>query len=218
MRWVLAGFLAVILLIIALMGWRGMTSVRRPLMLIPDMDIQPRYDAQAESAFFADGRTMRPTPAGVVAFGGLDYFSDAGSPRKNGDLLAEDDAFYRGKVGKTFVSKAPIEVDLPLLRRGRERFNIHCAVCHGATGFANGITTQYGLMGVPSYHDTRIRTMPDGEIYNTITNGKNTMTAYGHQVAVRDRWAIVAYIRALQRSQNASVNDIPASARAELNQ
>jgi mono/diheme cytochrome c family protein len=217
MRWVFAGFFGVIVLIIATMGWRGMTSERRPLMLVPDMDIQPRYDAQAESAFFTDGRTMRPTPAGVVAYAGPDYFSDAGSPRLNVDLLAEDDAYYRGKAGKEFVAKMPVKVDLALLRRGRERFNINCAVCHGATGAGNGITTQYGLVGVPTYHDQRLRSMPDGEIFNTITNGKNSMTAYGHQVEYRDRWAIVAYIRTLQRSQNATEADVPASALGEMN-
>lgn len=217
MRWVFAGFFGLIVIIIGVMGLRGMTSERRPLMLIPDMDFQPRYDAQAESDFFSDGRTMRPTPLGVVAFAGPDYYSDAGSIRANPDLLAEDDGYYRGKSGKAFLDILPIEIDLPLLRPGRERFNIHCAVCHGATGAGNGITTQYGLVGVPTYHDQRLRTMPDGEIFNTITNGKNMMTAYGHQVAVHDRWAIVAYIRALQRSQNATEADVSASARAELN-
>ena len=216
MRWVFAGFFGVVIAMITLLGWRGMTSARRPLMLVPDMDFQPRYNAQAESAFFADGRTMRPTPTGVVAYGGLDYVSDAGSPRQDANLLAEDDSYFRGKIGKTFVAKNPLQFDLPLLRRGRERFQINCVVCHGATGAGNGITTQYGLVGVPSYHDQRLRTMPDGEIFDTITNGKNSMTAYGHQVVPRDRWAIVAYIRALQRSQNATEFDVPAAARAEL--
>ena len=102
------------------------------------------------------------------------------------------------------------------MERGRERFSITCAMCHGATATGNGITKQYGLATVVTLQDDRIRKMADGEIFNTITNGKNTMMAYGPNIMVADRWAIIAYLRALQRSQNASINDVPEEHHAEM--
>ncbi len=103
------------------------------------------------------------------------------------------------------------------MERGKQRFNINCAVCHGMTAAGDGITKQYGLATVVSLQDERIRKMADGEIFNTITNGKNTMLPYGPNVMVIDRWAIIAYLRALQRSQNATEADVPPERRAELN-
>ena len=202
---------AIIGLTVALLGFRGMTSSRRPLMLIPDMDDQPRYEAQSESRFFADGRTNRVPPAGTVAFGGRDYASDAGHPRQDPDFLEADSRLFRGKEGDKWVAKNPLPLSMAVLARGQERYQIHCAVCHGNVGAGDGIATKYGMAGVPSYHDQRLRTMPDGEVFNTITNGKGLMMPYGPQVKVRDRWAIVAYLRALQRSQNASLADVPRS-------
>lgn len=218
MRWVLAWGMLLIVSAVGFLGVRGMIADRRPLMLIPDMDDQPRYDAQSESTFFGDGRTMRTPPANTIAFGGPDYFSDAGSIRQNPDLLAADDAIYRGKRDGKLVAHNPLAVDMALLERGRDRFNIHCAVCHGEAGYGNGIVTRYGLVGVPSYHDDRLRAMPDGELFHTITEGKGQMMPYGPQVRPHDRWAIIAYIRSLQRSQNATWADVPAEARAEVAQ
>ena len=194
---------------IGVLGFRGQVSENRPWMLIPDMDFQPRYESQAESPFFADGRTNRTPPAGTVAFGGGDYYSDSGRPTINADYARLDDAYYRGKVGEQWLAKSPEPITLALLERGQERYNVYCAVCHGATGRGNGITTQYGLKGVANYHDARLVTMADGEIYNTIANGKGTMMGYGAQIKPRDRWAIVAYLRALQRAQNAKLSDVP---------
>jgi mono/diheme cytochrome c family protein len=214
---VVLGVFGLGVLAVALLGVRGVTSERRPLMLFPDMDFQPRYDAQEPGPFFADGRAMRTPPSGTVPFGGADYASDAGSPKAGRDFLQDDPRYYRGKEGDGWVARVPVKVDMALLDRGRERFNINCAVCHGETGSGDGITTKYGLVGVPSYHDDRLRKMADGEIFHAITNGKGIMMPYGHQVKVRDRWAIVAYVRALQRSQNATLDDVPAEHRAELN-
>ena len=129
---------------------------------------------------------------------------------------AGTDYYDTGKMGTNWGSGIPIEVNAELLRRGQQRFNITCAMCHGATAAGDGITKQYGLATVVSLQDDRIRKMADGEIFNTITNGKNTMMAYGPNVVVADRWAIIAYLRALQRSQAATVNDVPAEHRTEL--
>jgi hypothetical protein len=201
---------------VSLMGFRGAQSDRRPLLIVPDMVVQPRYHAQDESPFFPDGRAMRTPPAGTVAFGGADYTSDAGSPRLNPDLLGGDDRYYRGKQGSGWVSRNPLKIDLALLKRGQERYDIFCAPCHGATGSGNGLMLQYGLVGVASISDEFHALMPDGEYFNVITNGKGRMLGMASQVKVGDRWAIVAYLRALMRSQNASLGDIPEVKRGEL--
>jgi mono/diheme cytochrome c family protein len=110
-----------------------------------------------------------------------------------------------------------MEVTPEVIAHGQERFNISCKVCHGATGAGNGIAGKYGLVAIANLHQQRIRDMADGEIFNTITHGKNTMMGYGDRIQVQDRWAIVAYIRALQKSQGgATINDVPATERAKL--
>jgi len=232
MKRVVGGILIVALLIFLILGVRGRRNGNTPLMLVWDMDFQPKYKPQAYSPYFADGRTQRTPPAGVVAFdgggerGGADpeggraiyggYSSDAGSPKLNADLLRKDDVYYRGREGNDFVGKMPVEVDAALLRRGRERYTVNCVYCHGATGAGNGITTQYGMVGVPTYHDGRLRGVGDGYLFDVITNGKNTMMPYGHQIKVGDRWAVVAYVRALQRAAAAAEVDVPEIYRGEL--
>jgi mono/diheme cytochrome c family protein len=186
-------------------------------MAISDMDFQPRYNPQGSSPLFSDGRAMRSPPAGTVPFGGADYDSDAGLPRPNPDFLRDDDAYYLGKQGGAWVAKNPLKVDAALLKRGQERYNIYCALCHGATGAGNGIMTGYGMVGVASITDQLHRLMSDGEYFGVISNGKGRMMAYSPQIKVRDRWAIVAYIRALMRSQSAMLPDVPESMRRELN-
>jgi mono/diheme cytochrome c family protein len=218
----------------------GAKSDRPPVHFIDDMKYQPKYRPQGESAFFPDGRAQRLPVVGTVPFGGADYYSDAGSPLRSerppleNDFLREDDRIFRGRAGPdttdpktgqpvpSFVKTIPPEVvksfaGYPrMLERGRERYTINCAPCHGAAGYGNGITTQYGMNAVANYHDPRLRegTYPDGELFHVITNGKNSMAGYGPQVNPRDRWAIVAYVRALQLSQNTPAADVPASVRA----
>jgi hypothetical protein len=126
------------------------------------------------------------------------------------------DYYNTGKMGDHWGTGIPLEVTRELMERGQQRFNITCAMCHGAAAAGSGITKQYGLATVVTLQDERIRKMSDGEIFNTITNGKNTMMAYGPNIIVPDRWAIIAYLRALQRSQNAVIGDVPEEHRAEL--
>jgi mono/diheme cytochrome c family protein len=167
------------------------------------MDRQPKLRPQEASAFFADGRVERPLPAGVVA---------------RGDLRT-DAALYQGRAGAgewTRSVPAALTVDARFLQRGRERYAFSCAPCHGALGDGNGITKAYGMGATPTFHDDRIRSMAEGELFNTITNGKGTMMGYADKVVPEDRWAIVAYVRALQRAQHGSVADVPAAHKAEL--
>jgi mono/diheme cytochrome c family protein len=130
----------------------------------------------------------------------------------------EDTPFQTGRVtGATnFVEILPVPMTAQLLSRGRERYQIHCLPCHGALGDGKGITSKYQMVGMANFHDKRLVTMADGEIFNTITHGKNLMSAYGANVDPADRWAIVAYVRALQRSQLGTMDDVPEPMRAAL--
>jgi mono/diheme cytochrome c family protein len=216
MRWIFLAVALIIAAFVSAMGTRGVRSERRPLMLLPDMDFQPRYGAQDQSPFFRDGRAMRTPPAGTVPFGGGDLESDAGFPRQNPDFLQADSRYYRGKQGDAWVTSIPVKVDLALLRRGRERYDIFCAICHGGTGSGKGLMTEYGLVAVASITDELHSLMPVGQYFDAITNGKGRMMPSAPQVNVADRWAIIAYIRALARSQNASLSDVPEARRGEL--
>ena len=225
----LRGFLVIFLLctiaIIAVFGFRGQTSTGPPLELFPDMVRQMKVRAQAPLNFFADGRGPRLPVAGTVPIGyempkageNEQPAADVGPwshPRAG--FSAGTDYYSTGKMGDHWGTGIPTTVTRELMERGQERFNITCAMCHGETAAGNGITKQYGLATVVSLQDERIRKMSDGEIFNTITNGKNTMMAYGPNIIVADRWAIIAYLRALQRSQNAPIADVPEDHRAEL--
>ena len=117
-----------------------------------------------------------------------------------------------------FVATIPVAINETLLERGRQRFDINCSPCHGAAGDGKGITTKYGMVAVANFHDPRLVKMSAGEIFDTITNGKNLMGAYGANIDIQDRWAIVAYMRALQRSRLAVLDEIPENERAALQQ
>jgi mono/diheme cytochrome c family protein len=221
----LAFFLAVVA-VVAVAGFRGETSAKSPIQIFNDMKWQPRYDAQHESGFYADTRAARPIVPGTVPLGYTSpkayYTTGANNNAAVKDPGAFSDApdyYNTGKFGDVYGDGIPSgagEINQAFLDRGHERFNVNCAPCHGATGAGNGIVKQLGLSTVANLHDARIRTMPDGQIFNTITNGKNTMGAYGSNVTVEDRWAIISYLRALQRSQQAALADVPVANRAQF--
>jgi mono/diheme cytochrome c family protein len=226
----LRGFLLIFVLsgitLVAIFGFRGEHSSGSPLEVFPDMVRQMKVRAQAPSGFFADGRGSRLPINGTVPIG-YDMPKaeamatpaaavDVPPPRLRTAFSEGTDYYNTGKMGQQWGTGFPADVTQALMDRGRERFNITCAMCHGATAAGNGVTKLYGLTTVVTLQDDRIRKMADGEIFNTITNGKNTMMAYGPNVTVNDRWAIIAYLRALQRSQNATVADVPEDHRAEL--
>ena len=219
----LRGFLLIFALsgiaLVAVFGFRGQKSTGSPLEIFPDMVRQPKVRAQAPLNFFADGRGPRMPINGTVPIG----YEMPGPHPGGGEAQTHSvgfsvgtDYMNTGKMGNNWGTGIPIPVTAQLLQRGHERFNITCAMCHGATAAGNGITKSYGLATVVTLQDDRIRKMSDGEIFNTITNGKNTMLAYGPNIPVQDRWAIIAYLRALQRSQNATAADVPPEHRADL--
>lgn len=165
-----------------------------------DMQDQPKLMPDGASTFFADGRANRPRVPGTVVYGSFH----------------EDPAYYEGKVDGRPVTEMPVPVTRQLLERGRERYDIYCSPCHDRTGDGNGMIVQRGFRRPPSFHIPRLREAPVGHFYDVITNGFGVMLNYSAQVPVEDRWAIVAYIRALQLAQNATENDVPADERAKL--
>jgi mono/diheme cytochrome c family protein len=211
MRYAYYTLLFAVVLLVSVMGFRGMRSTQPPIEVFPDMDRQARYKPQAESKFFADGRADRPRVAGTVPRG-RDVMGAA-----DDTYLRADDARFQGKAGDgSFVAVMPVEISETMIRHGRDRYMIYCAPCHGALGDGNGITKQYGMVATPTFHEDRLRQMPHGEIFNTITHGKNTMMPYADKLAPDERWAVVAYMRALQRAHHASINDVPLEKRGEL--
>ena len=219
----LRGFLLISLLltiaIIAVFGFRGQKSTGSPLEIFPDMVRQMKVRSQAPLSFFADGRGPRLPVAGTVPIGyEMPKAEKTAAPQAQPrvSFSVGTDYYNTGKMGGNWGTGIPVEATPELMERGQQRFNITCAMCHGATAAGNGIIKQHGLATVVTLQDERIRKMADGEIFNTITNGKNTMMAYGPNIIVADRWAIIAYLRALQRSQNAAIADVPENHRAEL--
>jgi len=176
-------------------------SENPPVHLNPNMDDQPKYEALEESKFFIDHSAMRVPVEGTVARG----------------QLHDDPVYYHGKneTGK-FIRKMPVVTDLQLLKHGQERFNIYCTPCHGQSGYGQGIVVKKGFLPPPSFHLDRLRNVEDGYVFDVISNGIRNMPAYRAQIPVPDRWAIVAYFRALQRSQNATIKDIPEEIRETL--
>lgn len=175
---------ALALVLLALSGCaRGCTSSRPPVHLNPNMDIQPRYEPQAGSAFFYNGAAMRPPVAGTVARG----------------ELRDESPFWTGKdAAGAFVTAIPMAVDEAVRERGAERFDIYCAACHDKGGDGKGILYERGKVPTPSFHEDRLLRMPDGQLFDTITNGFGLMPSYRYPVPVSDRWAIIVHLRALQ--------------------
>lgn len=216
----------VTILVVSIAGLRGCKTKRPPIEIFPDMVRQSKVKAQAPSDFYADGRGARDPVHGTVPVGYAPPVTKKQEEAAKGATMSgpyevvlftgKENYANTGKNGTNWGNGIPFTATLATLERGRERYQIQCAVCHGTTGAGNGIATKYGLVGVASLHQQRLRDMSDGEIYNTIVNGKNTMLGYGASIQVPDRWAIVAYIRALQRSQNATLADVPASEQAAL--
>lgn len=186
---------------------RAVREDQTRIQIFQDMDNQPRYNPQAPSAIFADGRAMRPEIPGTVARGQLN----------------ENDAVYRGQVNGEWVADIPLPITEAFVRRGQDRYAIFCATCHGLNGAGTGPTHQRAVkLGEPrwvpptSLLSEQVRERPPGHLFNTITHGIRNMAAYGPQIAPEDRWAIVAYIQALQLSRNASIEDVPPHERDRL--
>jgi mono/diheme cytochrome c family protein len=212
MRYFFLVYALVALLVVGIFGLRGQKFSKPPIRIFPDMDEQDKLRAQKPDPFFADGHGGRLpvsqtqprgfNPEGASVIGGIPEYEFGG----------QTGYYYTGHVGDYFGAGMPEELKLTnesagvLIRRGKERFGIYCAVCHGASANGQGMTLNYGVPGIanlqlPTFH---AETYPDGRLFNTITNGKGLMSGYGYNIPVRDRWAIVAYVRTLQAAKASS--------------
>lgn len=188
---------------------RDLLVIRLTLCLLPfafllsscnDMEHQPKFKPLAPSPFFADGRSARQPVADTVA---------------RGDLRM-DELLYTGKIKGKEATEFPFPVAAQDLARGHERYDIFCSVCHGRVGDGQGMIVKRGFPPPPSYHTGRLRQAPVGHYFDVITNGYGQMYSYAERIPVKDRWAIIAYIRALQLSQNASISELPPQDQAAL--
>jgi mono/diheme cytochrome c family protein len=165
-----------------------------------DMHDQPRYTALKASSFFADGSSARPLPAGTVARG----------------QLRDDAVLYTGKVGDDDAMEFPLPVNEALMARGRVMYDAYCSHCHGVTGAGDGMVVQRGFTKPPILYEERLRSAPVGHFFDVITNGFGAMPDHAAQIKVEDRWAIAAYLRALQAAGSATIDDVPAAERERL--
>ena len=213
MRHVLLILLTVVAVVIGIAGLRGHLSRKPPVEIIPDMNYQFKLRPEAADSFFANDHTSQLPPPGTVAR------SQPLQTDKGPVYPYQDSPVNTGRITGTtnFLATNPLPITPAFLQHGREQFQIYCTPCHGALGDGNGITKKIGAMpAVANLHDKRIVEMADGEIFNTVTHGKGLMGAYGPTVSIQDRWAIIAYLRALQLSWLGSTNDLPPAERTAL--
>lgn len=213
MRYFILIFGVVVVGLVLVAGRQGDLSRNRPIQIFPDMKRQAKLRPQNANGFFANGLTSQLPQPGTIA---------QSKPR----LVAgrevypfEDAPVNTGRVAGTtnFVELNPYPVTAPFLARGQERFNIYCAPCHSQLGDGNGVPKKINAMAiVANLHDKRIVELTDGELFNTVSYGKNNMQGYAPQIPVEDRWAIIAYLRALQLSRLGSVDDLAPETRAKL--
>jgi mono/diheme cytochrome c family protein len=214
MRYFIAILALSIAVVVGIFGCRGTHFKKPPIYVFPDMEWQPKLRPQKPNGFFPNGISSQPYVPGTIARG-------TALVTTSGPVFPYEDApVNTGRLaGSTnYVELNPLPISGELLRRGQQRFNIYCAACHGRLADGNGVPRKIGAMAVvANLHDKRIVEMSDGEIFWVITNGRNLMGAYGPNVAVEDRWAIVAYLRALQLSRLGTPEDLPQELRSSLN-
>lgn len=213
MRYFLLVFGIVVVGVVLIAGRQGDLSRNRPLQIFPDMKRQAKLRPQTANGFFANGITSQLPQPGTIAqekpllVGDKEYYSFEDAPVNTGRVTG----------ATNFVELNPFPVKGTLLARGQRQFTIYCSPCHGQTGEGTGITKKIGAMAVvANLHDKRIVELADGEIFNTISNGKGVMQGYAPQITREDRWAVIAYLRALQLSRLGNVDDLAAETRAKL--
>jgi mono/diheme cytochrome c family protein len=213
MRYFLAIFALCVAATVGVLGFRGTHFRKPPLYIFPDMEFQLKLRPQKPNGFFQNGLSSQLPVPGTIA---------RSTPIQTVDgpvYPFEDAPVNTGRVTGTtnFVENNPLPITASLLARGQQGFNISCSPCHGATAEGNGITKKINAMAVvANLHDKRIVEMADGELFFVITNGRNLMGAYGPNVPVQDRWAIIAYLRALQLARLGTIDDVPQDIRATL--
>jgi len=188
---------------VSVLGFRGAISRKPPIEIFPDMDRQAKLRPQTTTKFgaWADGQSSRLPVTGTVA---------------RGSAFEDNEKNTGKKADGAFTEVIPVPVNAQFVKRGQERFTIYCQPCHGALGDGKGITSKFGMAATANLHQERLIKAPDGEIFNTITNGKNLMGPYGDKLDPRNRWAVVSYVRVLQLSRLGKKEEIPDAVRATL--
>jgi mono/diheme cytochrome c family protein len=197
--------LMAIITLVAMAGWRGMVSRSSRIEVYSDMVRQPKLRPQSVGGLSTHHVAQYPSPAGTKPGpeNGIQTDSQTRAMMETGR-----------EVGSTnWLEVNPLPITAQQLLRGQERYRIFCSPCHGLAGDGRGVTIKYNMVAMANFHDKRLIEMPDGQIFNTITHGKNLMGAYGGAIPIVDRWAIVAYVRALERSRLATMDDVPAEIR-----
>jgi mono/diheme cytochrome c family protein len=215
MRYFLLTFVVIVAIGIAIAGKRGDTSRRPPIEVFPDMDRQLKLRPMEPNGFFANGLSSQPHPAGTIAR------STPIQTAKGPVMPFEDSPVNTGRnpsaPGTTnFTEFNPLAINDVLIKRGQQRFTISCSPCHGQLGDGNGITKKLGMAVVANLHDKRIVQMTDGELFFIASHGRGQMQGYAAQLDVQDRWAVVAYVRALQLARLGTLDDVPEPQRATL--
>ena len=213
MRYFFLAYALIALLVVGIFGIRGQHFAKPPVRIFPDMDDQDKLKAQKPDAFFADNHGSRlpvtqTQPRGLnqegkQSIGGIPEYEFGG----------QTGYYYSGHVGDYFGNGMPTELELTeenaaaLIHRGKERYEIYCSVCHGKSGDGQGVAGQYGVPGIANFHLDNFKSVayPDGRMFETITNGKGMMGAYGYNIPIRDRWAIISYVRTLQTAKEAQI-------------
>lgn len=225
MRYFYLIFILTVATVVGLLGFRGQISRKPPLEIFPDMVRQWKIRPQTPSDVYPDGWSSRPFPSGTVArskpivIAGEQLNIEGKPVYPYQDLPVTTGTISITKTATNFLELSPIHVTPKLLDRGQERYTIYCQPCHGPVGNGQGVTSKFGVGGIADLHQRRIVEMADGQLFYTITHGSpaQLMGPYGPMIPVEDRWAIVSYVRALQRSQLATMADVPEANRAALN-
>ena len=208
MRYVLIGIAMMVFLVVSLAGFRGDISRKAPIELIADMDRQPKLRPLEPNSFFANGMSSQPLVKGTVRQSEAIPLADGSDVYP---FETEHPAVSGLQTGTTnAVANIPLEVTMGLMERGREKYTISCVPCHGGQGDGNGVVKYFGISAVKSLHDPDVVKQSDGDIYRTITWGKGVMKGYANTLSIEDRWAIVAYARALQLSRLGTEDEVPA--------
>ena len=208
---IIAGVLA-----LAFAGFRGQKSELTHIEWFDDMAHQPKFQPQHRNHFFGDGRAERQPVKGTVPIGFQlpGRYMQLGGSNNSGTFTSQPDYLSTGRMGEVYGDGIPEQLasgGVDFVKRGQERYDIHCAICHGRAGAGDGVVKSFGLMTVASLLMQPIVEQPDGKIFNTITHGRSTMGAYGPVITVEDRWAIVAYVRALQKAGSGKLAAAPAT-------
>lgn len=203
-------FLLFCISIVSILGVRGVSFEKKPVEIFSDMDDQFKYKTQGNNSFFKNKMNDRISSSGSINRG-YEWNTKEVFGTESHNLPGDNSSFYSGRTlnHRSWHRGFPVLIDNSLIKTGKLNYEIFCVNCHGYLGDSNGIVKEYGIISIPTYHNSYARELSEGQIFSTITHGKGQMMGYGEKLHPRERWAIVAYIRILQKSQYSIIEDVP---------